>query len=76
MPADNFVSATVAHHKRGNHEAADRQTDLTSNFELKAIFVAGRHIRYYAFDGDSLGHLFFCKLGALSYVYALHYDKL
>jgi hypothetical protein len=26
------------------------------NEELKAHFVPGRHIRYYALDGDSLGH--------------------
>ncbi|MEG4583156.1 hypothetical protein QUA71_26610 [Microcoleus sp. MON1_C5] len=53
---DNFVSPTFVHYYGGNEEAADRQTDLTSNFELKAICVPGRHIRYYALDGDSLGH--------------------
>jgi len=56
MPADNLVSTTVANYYRGNDEAAERQTQFARYFQLKAIFVAGRHIRYYALDGDSLGH--------------------
>jgi hypothetical protein len=54
---DNFLSPTFPHYYGRNDEVADRsiagEPAISSD---GAIFVPGRHIRYYALDGDSLGH--------------------
>jgi hypothetical protein len=54
---DNFLSPTFPHYYGRNDEVADRSiTGEPAISSDGAIFVPGRHIRYYALDGDSLGH--------------------
>jgi len=53
---DNFVSATFPHYYGGMMKPPIVKLNSPAISSDGAIFVAGRDIRYYVFDGDSLGH--------------------